>query len=110
MALKLCDFLFSPFCWILEIFSKIVRRERGGLLQREVTKIRGIKLFFLLKMAETCGRMYFSVRKIIFDHKKVILASLNRNSEVNVGTQRIIPALKDQVYDVISVKIEQQIF
>ena len=49
-------------------------------------------------------------QKIIFDSKKVILVSLNTNSGDKHRNAMNRSLVKDVPYDVISLKIEEQIF
>ena len=49
-------------------------------------------------------------RKIIFDNKKVILASLNANSGGKHRNTMNHSLVKDELYDVISLKIGKQVF
>ena len=55
-------------------------------------------------MAEICGSLG---QKNHFDNKKVILASI-RILRVNIGILSIIPSWKDELHDLIYLKIIEQ--
>ena len=104
-TLWLLVFTFLPQAG--EKFSKI---NLPGGCYSHFSNERSWKFFFLLKIAEIPRGNNFRSENPFLMIKKWFWYNWIWIPGVNIGTQWTFPSWKDQLYDVISLKIEQQIF